>query len=83
MEFNKDKQLFKLNKINDSFAESLKNLRKQYSVSQRKVCDAVGITQGSYKKYETGSCHPSFETLVLLSAFFECSVSYLLGESDI
>ena len=64
------------------FAKRLKELRKEFSLSQSQVAKKLGITQQSYTRYEADTSEPSFEMLVKISNIFEVSCDYLLGKSE-
>ena len=62
---------------------NLKKLREESSVSQRSLAEAVGVSQQSINKYENHNIEPDIETLMRISDFFETSVDYLIGHSDV
>lgn len=62
--------------------ERLKLLRKQKSVSQRTVAEAIGVTLSAYSNYEQGIREPSLQTLINLCKYYEVSADYLLGIED-
>lgn len=62
---------------------NLKKLREEVSVSQKSLAEAVGVSQQSINKYENHNIEPDIETLMRISDFFETSVDYLIGHSDI
>lgn len=64
-------------------SERLRELRKENKITQVKVSKDLGIAQATYSGYETGLNEPSAEMLMHLSDYFNVSVDYLLGKSDI
>ena len=61
----------------------LKLLRKEYGISQQKLADAIGMSQQSINQYENHGTEPDIITLSRLADFFETSVDYLIGHTDI
>ena len=58
--------------------QSLKDLRNNKGVSQSEVARYLGISRQAYGFYETGAREASYETLLKLGEYFECSLDYLL-----
>ncbi len=58
-------------------------LRKERGINQAVVADHLGITQQAYLKYEHGDADPTIDALVKLSNFYDVSIDYLLGLSDV
>ena len=63
--------------------ERLKALRMEKGISQQKVADGIGSTQQSIYRYENGLYEPDIATLKLLADFFDTSIDYLVGGTDI
>ena len=63
--------------------QNLRALRESASLSQQRLADAVGLTQQKIHAYETGAYEPDIQTLMALAAFFETSIDYLVGATDI
>lgn len=61
----------------------LKQLRKQHKLSQQKLADILHISQQSIYKYENGITTPDLETLIRMADFFNTSIDYLIGYTDI
>ena len=60
------------------FCEKLRYLRKHQELSQKEICQRLGIAQASYSRYECGTNEPNLETLKKLAMLFDCTVDYLL-----
>ena len=58
-----------------------KSLRKTNNLSQAEVAKKLGITQQAYANYERGVRQADYETLSKLSAIFDVSIDYLLGQT--
>ena len=65
------------------FTERLKEQRKKNNLTQKKLADILGVSQGSYANWENGKREPNFETLLKLALELNTTTSYLLGESNI
>ena len=63
--------------------ENLRKIREDRNVNQLKVAVDNDISQESISKYETGSSFPSKDILIKLANYFNCSVDYLLGRTEI
>ena len=62
---------------------NLKLLRKESGISQQKLADAIGMTQQSINQYENHDTEPDIMTLCKLADFFETSIDFLTGHTDI
>lgn len=61
----------------------IKELRLEKGLSQRKLSEETGISQQSLSFYEKGDRKPKIETWQKLADYFDVSVGYLQGISDI
>ena len=59
--------------------ENIKQLRKDRSMTQEQLAEAMGVTVGAVYKWENGLSMPEIRLLVELADLFEISVDYLLG----
>ena len=57
-------------------------LRKEQNLSQKKLADAIGISQAAIAKIEINRNEATAETIRKLSTFFGVSADYLLGLED-
>lgn len=62
---------------------NLKKLREEASVSQKALAEAVGVSQQSINKYENHNIEPDIETLIRISDYFDTSVDYLVGNTNL
>ncbi|WP_026189013.1 LexA family protein [Orenia marismortui] len=60
----------------------LKKLRMEMNLTQKELADKLGITRGAIGHYEQGKRSPDNEMLAKLADFFDVSVDYLLGRTD-
>lgn len=63
--------------------DRLKLLRRNTKLSQQEIADKIGVKYGTYRNWEQGVREPGTDALISLSLFFEVSVDYLLGQSDV
>lgn len=60
----------------------LKELRKEYSISQQKLADQLNISQQSINKYENHNIEPDIAMLIRMADYFNTTVDYLIGRSN-
>lgn len=63
--------------------KNLKILRNSKGVSQQQLADAIGVSQQSVNKYENHNIEPDIITLIAIADYFETSVDYVIGNTDI
>jgi transcriptional regulator with XRE-family HTH domain len=61
----------------------IKDLRAEKGISQNELAKALGLTQQAISAYENGLREPDLETLQKIADFFNVSVDYLLGRTDV
>ena len=66
----------------EGFKERLKELRTEKNLSQQELGTVVHATKMAISHWEHGHSEPSISQLILLSNFFEVSVDYLVGKTD-
>lgn len=64
------------------FSEELKKLRKQRSLTQQKLADALGISKSTISMYENGNREPDFETSEAIADYFNVRLDDLLGRKN-
>lgn len=63
--------------------KKLKLLRDEAGISQQALANAIGVSQQSVNKYENHKIEPDIDTLIRIADYFETSVDYLIGHTDI
>ncbi|MBE5780672.1 MAG: helix-turn-helix transcriptional regulator [Clostridiales bacterium] len=63
--------------------ENLKKLRQEKGISQKQLADVVSVSQQSINKYENHSVEPDIETMIRIADYFDTSVDYLIGHSEV
>ena len=61
----------------------LRDLREDADLNQTQVAKYLGMSQTGYSKYETGENDIPTQVLIQLARFYDTSVDYILGLSDI
>lgn len=62
---------------------NLKKLRKEKGLTQQFLAEKFNLSQQSIYKYENGLAEPDISTLKSMASFFNTSIDYLVGVSDI
>jgi len=65
------------------FGTRLHTLRKERKLRQEDMAKQLGIARTAYAMYEQGNREPDYNTLIKLATFFEVSIDYLLGTTEI
>jgi len=70
--------------IKKEFVTRLRALRTEAKLSQREVINTLKIGTRSYEHYESESSKriPEYKNLIKLANFFNCSIDYLLCQTD-
>lgn len=62
--------------------KQLEYLRTTSHMTQRDICDILGVSPQTYSGYESGKHEPSIETLIRLSYFYGVSLDNLCCKQD-
>ncbi|MCH4891214.1 helix-turn-helix transcriptional regulator [Acidaminobacter sp. JC074] len=65
------------------FSNRLKMLRKEKGLTQQEFGDIFHLNKSSISKYENGSQMPEADTLEKIADFFDVTVDFLFGRSEI
>jgi len=63
--------------------KNLKLLRDETGVSQLKLAESIGMSQQSVNGYENSEVEPDISTLIKIADYFETSVDFVIGHTDI
>ena len=63
--------------------KNLRALREEKGVTQQKVAEAIGSNQQSIHKYEIGEYEPDILTMKQLAEYFDTSIDFLVGSTEI
>lgn len=61
----------------------LRSLRKEKNLSQKELAERIGVSNVVLSRYELDDRKPDFDTLEKIADFFNVTIDYLLGRSDI
>ena len=61
----------------------IRDLREDKDLNQTQVARHLGMSQTGYSKYETGENDIPTNILIELARFYDTSIDYLLGETDV
>lgn len=67
----------------ENFGKNLKRLRNQLGITQQEIADKINASRSCISNYESGNRQPDNETIRLLADFFDVSVDYLFGRSEV
>lgn len=65
-----------------TFAERLKELRKEKHLTIEQLANNTGIAKSTISRYENGR-EPKGDIIRLLTEYFDISIDYLMGTSDV
>lgn len=63
--------------------EALKRARKEAKATQAQAAQAAGVSVSMYQFYEYGKNEPTASVLIALADYFDVSLDYLCGRSDV
>lgn len=66
-----------------SFGKRLKQLRTDKEITQLQLSEILGTAKSNISKYEAGTIEPNISILCKLGQYFNISMDYLLGITDI
>ena len=65
------------------FSQRIKLLRKEKKLKQQELADQFSVKLRTYQGYEYGESYPEVAKLIAIADFFDVSLDYLVGRSDI
>lgn len=65
------------------FKDRLLSLRKELGLTQGEFAEKIGYSRTAISAWEIGRNEPSNEDMIKIANFFNVSLDYLLGKSDI
>lgn len=65
------------------FSDRLKLLKTNKKLLQKDIAAAIGISLRAYQYYETDTKEPTMSKLIALADYFNVSLDYLVGRSDV
>lgn len=67
----------------EKFGTNLKRLRKQKGITQQEIANEINTSRSCISNYESGNRQPDNQTIKLIADFFDVSVDYLFGRSEV
>lgn len=65
-----------------NFGEHLKSLRLSKNLTQKQLAECIGASERGIQNYELGQRKPTYDILIALAIFFNCSIDFLVGRTD-
>ncbi|MCR4590458.1 MAG: helix-turn-helix domain-containing protein [Lachnospiraceae bacterium] len=65
------------------YLKRLKELRQDKLLKQKDIADQIFVSQRTYSDYETGRVRMPVESMVRLARYYDVSVDYISGASNI
>ena len=65
------------------YNERIRTIREDSDLTQQKVAELLHIGQRTYADYESGKTRIPVDNLMLLAKFYNVSMDYITGASDI
>ena len=63
--------------------QRLRDLREDVDLTQAELAKIINMSQTGYSQYETGTNDIPTKTLIKLALFYDTSIDYILGLTDI
>lgn len=63
--------------------DRLKMLRKEKGLTMKEIGKIIGVSDAAWTKYETNRAEPSIESLIKIADYFQVSLDFLLGRTNI
>ena len=67
--------------MSENINSQITRLRKRMNITQYELAKAVGVTNQSVSKWESGICCPDIQLLPVLAKFFGVTIDELMGVS--
>lgn len=64
-------------------AQKIRQLRQSRGISQKKLAEAIHVSPSAISQYENNRSQPSRENMALLAEYFNVSVAYIEGTSQV
>lgn len=66
-----------------SFTERIQELQKTSGALKKDIAASAGLSIMGYYRYEQGERQPTLPVLIALADYFDVSLDYLCGRSDV
>lgn len=65
------------------FGQRVQHLREQKRISRKVLSELCGLNHDAVRRYERGEAEPTLHALVAIAEYFQVSVDYLVGRTEI
>lgn len=65
------------------YYERIRAVREDRDLSQKDIADILHVAQRTYSDYETGKTRIPVESLIILAKYYNLSLDYLTGISNV
>ena len=65
-----------------TLGDKLSKLRKENNYTQEQLADILGVSRQAISKWESDISYPETDKLIRMSELFDCSLDYLLKETE-
>ena len=65
------------------YNERIREIREDHALTQQKVADLLHIGQRTYSDYESGKTRIPIDNIMILAKFYDISIDYITGASNI
>lgn len=65
------------------YTERLRTLREERELTQESIAEVLTVSQRTYSDYESGRLRIPVDRLMTLAQFYNCSLDYISGASDL
>ena len=65
------------------YNERRREIREDHALTQQKVADLLHIGQRTYSDYESGKTRIPIDNIMILAKFYDISMDYITGASNI
>ena len=66
-----------------TYKERIRKLREDHDLTQQKIADLLHIGQRTYADYESGKIRIPIDSILILAKFYNVSVDYITGASNV
>lgn len=67
----------------EKLTKRIRMLRENNHLTQRQLAEYLGLRQQTYSRYERGELIPSLDSMAALADFYDTSVDFLVGLTDV
>ena len=65
------------------YNERIREIREEHTLTQQKVANLLNVGQRTYADYESGKTRIPVDSLLILAKFYDVSLDYITGASNI